>query len=270
MGSYLMEGPDEELRLELKTDPAAVRSQAEWCGVGRGMKVLDAGCGPGIVTSILHAMVGPGGSITGIDYAEKRIAYAKSKYMTREGIEFVKLDLRDTLPYTGEFDLVWARFVLEYNRKELAQIVANLSETLKPGGRLCLLDLDNNCLNHFPLSEEMATVVPNIMQLIENKHDFDPFVGRKLYTLVYDLGYEDIRVEMRPHHLIYGRLMDRDLFNWVKKVEMITGREKELFDGYPEGVRGFFRDFQNFFKNPRRFTYTPLITCKGAKPLTAA
>ena len=268
MGSYLMEGPDEELRLELKTDPTAVRSQAAWCGVGRGMKLLDAGCGPGVVTSILHTLVGPDGSITGVDYSEKRIAYAKNKYMAREGIQFVKHDLRDPLPYAGEFDLVWARFVLEYNRRELVQIVANLSATLKPGGALCLLDLDHNCLNHFPLPAEMAAVLPKILELIENKHNFDQFAGRKLYTLVYDLGYEDIRVEMRPHHLIYGRLMDRDLFNWVKKVEMITGREKELFAGYPEGARGFFRDFQEFFQDPRRFTYTPLITCRGTKPLT--
>jgi SAM-dependent methyltransferase len=261
-----MESPDEELRLELKTDPAAVRSQAEWCGVDRGMKVLDAGCGPGIVTSILHTMVGPSGSITGIDYSEKRIAYAKSKYMTRERIQFVKHDLRDPLPYTGEFDLVWARFVLEYNRNELVQIVANLSETLKPGGLLCLLDLDNNCLNHFPLPREIAAILPSILKLIEKEHNFDQFVGRKLYTLLYDLDYEDIRVGMRPHHLIYGQLMDHDLFNWIKKVEMITSREKELFDGYPEGIGGFFRDFQEFFRNPRRFTYTPLITCTGTKP----
>ncbi len=270
MGSYLMESPDEELRLELKTDPDAVRSQAEWCGVAKGMRVLDAGCGPGLVASILHTMVGPNGRITGIDYSDRRLAYARRKYTAKGRIEFVKHDLRKALPFSGEFDLVWARFVLEYYRNDLPRIVANLSETLKPGGTLCLLDLDNNCLNHFPLPDKLASVLPKIFELLENKHNFDPLTGRKLYTLLYDLGYEDIAVEIRAHHLIYGQLMDRDLFNWIKKVEMITSRERELFDGYPQGVRGFFRDFQEFFRNPRRFTYTPLIMCKGTKPSTTA
>ncbi len=263
--SYLMEGPDEEIRLELKTDPDAVRSQARWCGVKEGMRVLDAGCGPGTVTRILHAMVGPEGSITGMDYSERRLAYARERNTDREGIQFVKHNLCDPLPYRGEFDLVWVRFLLEYFRNDLSRIVANLSEALKPGGTLCLLDLDNNCLNHFPLPEKMATVLPDILKLLEKKHNFDPHVGRKLYTLLYDLGYEDIQVEIRAHHLIYGRLMDRDFYNWMKKVEMITRREKELFDGYPAGVKGFFRDFQEFFRDPRRFTYTPLIMCKGTK-----
>ncbi len=266
MKSYLMESPDEELRLELKTDPDAVRSQAEWCGVGEGLKILDAGCGPGIVTRILHTMVGPSGSVLGVDYSEKRIAYAKKKYENPPGIQFVKHDLRDSLPYKDHFDLVWARFVLEYNRNELVQIVSNLSATLKQGGALCLLDLDNNCMNHFPLPEKIRAVLPEILNLLETKYNFDQFVGRKLYTILYDLGYGDVSVEMRPHHLIYGQLMDRDFFNWIKKVEMITSREKQLFAGYPEGVKGFFRDFENFFRDPRRFTYTPLIMCKGTKP----
>ncbi len=261
-----MESPDEEIRLELKTNPEAVREQARWCGVRPGMAVLDAGCGPGLVTRILHAMVTPHGCITGVDYSKKRIAYAAGKYGDVEGIEFVEHDLREPLPYCEKFDLVWARFVLEYNRNELSRIVANLSETLKPGGRLCLLDLDNNCLNHFPLPRDMGKTLLRILETLESDYNFDPSVGRKLYTLVYDLGYKDIQVEMRAHHLIYGRLIDRDYFNWMKKVEMITCREAALFKDYPEGAGGFFRDFQDFFQDPRRFTYTPLIMCRGTKP----
>jgi SAM-dependent methyltransferase len=50
---YLMESEEEAVRLDLKTDPDAVRKQALWCGVKAGLRVLDAGCGPGKTTSIL-------------------------------------------------------------------------------------------------------------------------------------------------------------------------------------------------------------------------
>ena len=41
--SYLMENLEENIRLEFKTDPKAVRKQALWCGLKPGLRVLDAG-----------------------------------------------------------------------------------------------------------------------------------------------------------------------------------------------------------------------------------
>ena len=47
VNSYLMENPDEEARLALKTGPENLERQAIWCGIRPGMRVLDAGCGIG-------------------------------------------------------------------------------------------------------------------------------------------------------------------------------------------------------------------------------
>ena len=84
--AYFMENESESLRLEVKTRPEAVRKQALWCGVKSGLRVLDAGCGPGKVTSILHEMIQPGGTILGVDYSEKRICHAKKHYGKKSGI----------------------------------------------------------------------------------------------------------------------------------------------------------------------------------------
>jgi len=56
------------------------------------------------------------------------------------------------------------------------------------------------------------------------------------------------------------------MFNWIKKVEVVSQRAKELFKRYPGGRSGFFQDFKTFFQDKKRFTYTPLILCKGIKP----
>ena len=61
--AYLMEHAEETSRLERKTDPSYVEAQARWCGLKPGQRVLDAGCGPGKTTSILHSLVQPGGSV---------------------------------------------------------------------------------------------------------------------------------------------------------------------------------------------------------------
>ena len=264
--SYLMENIEEAARLEIKTDPDAVRVQARWCGLKPGIRVLDAGCGPGMVTAILHDMIQPEGSILGLDYSEERILHARENYGEKIGIDFRVHDLRTPLKEREEFDLIWVRFVLEYNLAGSLDIVGNLIDCLKPGGRLCLLDLDHNCLSHYELTKPMETILFELMDRLEKAYDFDPYAGRKLYAYQYDRGYEDIEVEMLPHHLFYGDMRDEDMFNWLKKVEVVSTREKALFKGYPGGREAFLGDFKRFFLDPRRFTYTPLILCKGIKP----
>ncbi len=261
--SYLMENEDEGTRLELKTDPENVRKQAAWCGVGPGLRVLDAGCGTGKTSQLLYDMVGPHGEVVGIDLSEKRIAHAREHYRSR-GLSFEVCDLTGPLPLSqiGTFDVIWVRFVLEYFRRESPSIVKNLSEALSPGGYLCLIDLDHNCLNHYDLPPEMEATLVKLMKATEEL-DFDPYCGRKLYSYLYDLGLHDISMDLMAHHLIYGKLTDVDAFNWAKKL-LVTGKRAEsVFGQYPGGFKSFFSDFQAFFAGPRRFTYTPLIMCKG-------
>jgi len=265
--SYLMENIQEAIRLEVKTNPEDVRKQAIWCGLKPGLRILDAGCGPGMITSILHKIIQPGGSILGVDYSEKRIQYAKENYGNVTGIDFHAHDLREPLAHLGQFDLIWVRFVLEYNRAESLDIVRNLTACLKPDGYLCLMDLDHNCLSHYELPVKIENILFRLMDALEQKYNFDPYSGRKLYSYLYDLSYQDIQLDFRAHHLFYGKMRDEDFFNWTKKVEVASAKTNKLFEDYPGGPVGFSEDFMKFFLDPRRFSYTPLILCKGMKPL---
>ena len=266
--SYLMESLEETTRLEIKTDPEAIRKQAIWCGVKRGFRVLDAGFGSGKTVSILHELVRPEGHILGIDYSEERINHAKQYYGHETEIEFLAHDLREPLKDVDPFDLIWVRFFLEYYRKESPEIVKNLTECLKPGGYLCLLDLDQNCMNHYGMTSEMERILRKSMKKLEQDYNFDPYAGRKLYAYLYDLGFENIEMDLTAHHLIYGEVRKNDAFNWLKKQEVISKKTKDLYKDYPGGRAGFDKDFRDFIYNPRRFLYTPLILCKGMKPLS--
>jgi SAM-dependent methyltransferase len=261
-----MENLEEVHRLEIKTDPEEVRKQALWCGLRPGLRVLDAGCGPGKITSILHEMIQPGGSILGVDYSEERIHHAEKQYSQKTGIEFQVHDLREPLVGMGEFDLIWARFMLEYNLKESLDIVQNLADGINPGGYLCLLDLDQNCLSYYEMPSQMESIIFKIIKKLEREFNFDPYVGRKLYASLYDLGFEDIEVDLTAHHLIYGKAKDEDAYNWLKKMEVISKKTKALFKNYPRNYVGFEKDFTEYFNNHRRFIYTPMILCKGRKP----
>ncbi|MBW2339355.1 MAG: hypothetical protein JRF50_03255 [Deltaproteobacteria bacterium] len=82
---------------------------------------------------------------------------------------------------------------LEFNTKpEAVRKQAELCR-LKPGGHLCLLDLDNNCLDDCKLSAHREDILFEVPAVVDKEYIFDPYAGRRLDTYLYDLGYEDIR-----------------------------------------------------------------------------
>jgi hypothetical protein len=87
---------------------------------------------------------------------------------------------------------------------------------------MCLIDLDYNCLNHYGLSEKLERTLFSIINTLEKKADFDPYMGRKIYSFLYDLGFQDINVDIAAHHLIFGELKEVDPFNWLKKIEVAS------------------------------------------------
>jgi SAM-dependent methyltransferase len=229
------------------------------------MRVLDAGCGSGKVSSILYEMIQPGGELIAVDFSEDRISYAKSKFSGKPGLQFILHDLREHSNLFSDFDLVWVRFLLEHYYNGSIDIVKILSNYLKPNGQMCLLDLDYNALTHYEMKIDMQDALLKLVHTIEKKYNFDAYAGRKLYSYLFDLDYKKILLDVIPHHLIYGTLNKDDEFNWNEKFKVVTNKMPDVFNSYPGGHVGFYHDFINFLKNPRRFTYTPLILCKGIK-----
>jgi ubiquinone/menaquinone biosynthesis C-methylase UbiE len=260
-----MESDEESYRLEIKTDPKQVERQALWAGILPGMRVADLGCGPGKTSYYLNQLVGPDGETIGIDNSEQRITYANRNYHARN-LQFILRDIRENLTDLGTFDFVWIRFVLEYYRSNYFDLIDNITKIVKPGGIICLIDLDYNCLTHFGLPRRLEKALHGIRKQVEIYADFDPYIGRKLYSLLYDLGYENIDVTMEAHHLIFGALNEVDAFNWTKKAEEGGKKSGYAFEEYQGGYDEFFQEFKEAFTNPRRFTYTPVIICKGNRP----
>ena len=263
--NYFPEGDKETERLEVKTDKQAVIDQALWAGLKAGMRILDVGCGPGITTTSLAEGAQPGSKAIGIDGSAERVEYAKNKY----GSDFVEFEHRDffsDLSDLGEFDFIWVRFVLEFYLKEGVQLVKHLTKSLKKGGILCLADLDHNCLNHHSLSERLEKTIQKIVECQMKNNNFDPYAGRKLHHYLYEAGMVDIKLDMRPHHLIYGELSELDRWHWWQKIELAGKRSGWTFDDYAGGYEEFVEEFKAFFTNPKRFTYTPIIISRGVSP----
>jgi len=262
---YFPESDLETARLELKTDIQAVINQSRWAGLKAGMRILDVGCGPGITSSALSTAAQPGGMVVGIDRSEERVEYARSKYGD-ENIDFVSRNYFHDLSDLGEFDFIWVRFVLEFHYQESAQLVKHLAKFLKTGGILCLGDLDYNCMIHCGHDDRMEKTFQKLATCQMKNNNFDPFAGRRLYQYLFDIGMTEINADVQPHHLIYGQLSDFDQWHWWKKIELAGLFSGHTFEEYEGGYEEFSAEFKKFFTSARRFTYTPLILCRGVKP----
>jgi SAM-dependent methyltransferase len=263
--SYFMEDEDESLRLDRKTDPKLVRGQARWAGIREGMRVADMGCGSGKTSTVLKELVGPKGEVFALDFSPARYQFALDHYQA-PGLHFLCRDVRDPLDDLGPFDFIWVRFLLEYYRSSAFEMVRHFSAYLRPGGILCLIDLDHNALNHYGIPERLEKTLKELAALSERVVDFDPWAGRKLYAHLYDLNFEEIKARASVYHLIYGPLKERDAFNWVKKIEVGPAKLGYDFRAYDGSFESFKEECLTYIRDPRRFIYTPLIACRGRKP----
>lgn len=261
---YLMENDEEAFRLEQKTDFHTLRQQAEWAGLQQGMRLLDLGCGAGVTTNMLKYLVGPSGEAVGMDASAQRIRHARSHYSS-PGISFIQKDIYSDLASLGTFDFIWVRFFLQYHPKWAEHIVKQLFTLLSEGGILCLIDLDNNCTGHYQMPWRMEKAISEILNSLVFYDDFDPYVGRKLYSYMYDTVLEDIDVHLSAHHLLFGHLQKNEVYNWTKKLEVAVSRCNYSFPDYENGFEQFKEEFLHFISDPRRFIYTPMISCRGKK-----
>ncbi len=257
---YLMESEEEAIRLDVKTDGRVVEEQARWAGLRPGMRVADLGCGSGKTSYHLNAVAQPGGRTLGVDMAPQRIAFARENYRA-PGLEFATRDIREPLDDFGRFDFIWVRFVLEYYRSGSFEMVRHVAGALEPGGTLCLIDLDCNCLRFHGFPPRLESAIRGLMQRLETRCDFDPYVGVKLYAYLFDLG-----VQVAPHNLIYSRFRDNEKFNWRKKAEIAGRLSGYDFPEYPGGFAEYLIEMERQLDDPRVFTYTPLVVCCGRKP----
>jgi SAM-dependent methyltransferase len=260
-----MEDDQEAVRLDRKTDGATVEKQALWAGIKPGMRVADLGCGAGKTTFHLNKLIQPAGRAVGIDIAEQRIDYARKHY-SDENIEYLAADIRKPLDDLGQFDFIYVRFVLEYYLNGSFDIVKNITQNLKPGGILCLIDLDCNCLRHFGFPDRLNRATIGVMDWLEKRSNFDPYVGIKLYSFLYDLGYSEIDVSMSAHNMFFGQLKENEKLFSMQKAE-IGGRNSGYpFEEYGGNFDEFLEEVKIFFNDERVFYYTPLIACRGCRP----
>lgn len=124
--------------------------RAAYCGVGNpftlgpiqpGEAVLDIGCGAGVDSLVAARMVGPSGSVTGIDLVPEMLAKARenTQIAGADNITFMEASA-EHLPFPDHhFDVVISNGVFNLVVDKV-KALEEVHRVLKPGGRFMLAD----------------------------------------------------------------------------------------------------------------------------------
>ena len=112
-------------------------------GISDGDRVLDVGCGSGLDALLAARVVGPGGSVAGIDLAAEMVGVAgdAARRSGRRNATF-REGLAEELPFEdGAFDVVLSNNVLNHLVPDKPRALREMQRVLRPLGRLLLGDV---------------------------------------------------------------------------------------------------------------------------------
>jgi SAM-dependent methyltransferase len=103
-----------------------------------GERVLDVGCGFGDTTQQLARLVGPSGSVLGVDAAPRFVATAQAE-AEQAGVSNVRFEVADVEArrFDERFELAFSRMGTMFFANPVAAL-RNVREALVPGGRLAM------------------------------------------------------------------------------------------------------------------------------------
>lgn len=109
-------------------------------GIVPGMRVVDLGSGAGDVCMLLADMVGPSGSVIGLDLDANAIAHASERISAAglRNVAFAHCEFSRFAP-DNPVDAIVGRFVLMYQSDPAAALAA-LAKHLRPGGVVAFLE----------------------------------------------------------------------------------------------------------------------------------
>ena len=202
-GSYkfgrFQKNAEELARLKMQATVAIDIEREVWknAGLNPGMNVLDLACGPGFISCELARAAG-NGTVTGVDISEELIFTAHQAKVSEkvDNVSFLTGNVYDLALPKNAFDFVYARFVFQHLEKpQLA--VQNILRVLKPGGILCVLDIDDNWTSFAP---ESAAFVKFIRKTGagQKRKGGNRLIGSQLYGILNEAGFKTVSTKIRP------------------------------------------------------------------------
>lgn len=157
--------------------------------IGPSDRILDLGCGTGIVARTLHERLGGGAPIIGLDASSEMLAKAREIAPELDWREGNAMDL----PFAdASFEVVVSQQMLQFV-PDRAAALREIRRVLAPGGRLIAATW--RARHELPLYEALGVVAERHLG-VPNEKRFSLGDDGAIATWLADAGFSDIRVEV--------------------------------------------------------------------------
>jgi ubiquinone/menaquinone biosynthesis C-methylase UbiE len=158
-----------------------------------GMRLIDVGCGPGSITRGLAGRLAPG-EVIGVDLSKETLASARAEAAAR-GLENVRFEEASAyqLPFPdGSFDVAYAHQVIQH-LGEPGAAMREMLRVVRPGGLIAVREVDWETTAYWPRDPWLDRFMEVHFQTWR-KNGGDPFMGRRLRSLVNAVGVADLEI----------------------------------------------------------------------------
>ena len=201
-------------------------------------RVLDLGCGVGAMT---RRLIGRGASRpVGVDLSPAQAREARR--LTPPTLAAFAVADGAALPFPGgAFDLVYTSWFFEH-LPDVSAVLAEVRRVLAPGGALWAGEVENSSLVVWPSSRALAETWRAFNQA-QIDCGGDPFIGRKMFSLLGDAGFKEIDVWPHTFHAHAGRpeyfaLVVREFVEILRSGrENVVARRLAAASIYDEAIR---------------------------------
>jgi ubiquinone/menaquinone biosynthesis C-methylase UbiE len=157
-------------------------------GLKPGMHVLDVGCGVGDVSLIAAELVGPTGSVRGIDRSPEAVATAERRAVETgqfHSVRFAAAEL-DAFQPDETFDALIGRLILMYLPNP-ATTLRRLCEHVRPGGVIAFQEMAMTAAWGIPETPQLHQCKRWVMETFE-RGGFETEMGPKLFATFLAAG----------------------------------------------------------------------------------
>ncbi|GAC1359313.1 MAG: hypothetical protein NVS2B12_12820 [Ktedonobacteraceae bacterium] len=190
----------------------------------QGIFVVDAGCGPGLWTSLLAQNIGPTGRILGIDISTEALVTAQRRSANtwyQQQVQY-KRALLEQLPLGHDsVDLIFSANVSQYLLNPVETFAA-MGPYLKREGRLVIKDIDFGTIRFDGVDPHLQARVFRARERwererVDHGYNFeDSWVGSKLAGYLRAAGYRD--VEERTYRIVRHYVLPEDFRFYLRGI----------------------------------------------------